>query len=247
MSEPMNIGALVCVLLTCCSVTVGQKAALGLSGDDTTIKLPGTQSFATDVAAGGPYEWKHPEYPKHALENKLQGSVVLRLSLDEKGRVIDSSVLSGDSEFNDAATRAVRKWKFSPYFVGDKPVKVTTLVTIDFKIDGSGRPQIAAIYKDPVGDTIFKVGQGVTAPKLIRSPDPHYPEEALRERNQGACVLSLVVGPDGRTYRIKVVHSLGKDLDDAAIDAVKDWIFSPATKGGTPVAVAVAVEVRFQL
>jgi TonB family protein len=60
-------------------------------------------------------------------------------------------------------------------------------------------------------------------------------------------VLSVVVEPDGSTSHIRVIKRVGHGLDEKAIDAVKTWIFKPATLNGKPVAVRIAVEIKFHL
>ena len=55
------------------------------------------------------------------------------------------------------------------------------------------------------------------------------------------------VEPDGRTSHIRVLRSVGKDLDQKAINAVKGWKFEPAKLDGKPVAVQIAVQVSFHL
>jgi TonB family protein len=60
-------------------------------------------------------------------------------------------------------------------------------------------------------------------------------------------VLGLIVGPDGRAHEIKVEGSLGKDYDDAAIKAVRQWRFEPALKEGQPVAVHIDVTEEFRV
>lgn len=98
-----------------------------------------------------------------------------------------------------------------------------------------------------IGGGVFRVGGGVSAPKAIFSPDPEYSEEARKAKFQGTCVLSLIVGPDGRPRDIRVARSLGLGLDEKAIEAVNQWKFEPAQKDGRPVAVAINVEVQFRL
>jgi len=98
-----------------------------------------------------------------------------------------------------------------------------------------------------VGGGVFKVGGGVSNPRLVYSPDPEYSEEARKAKFMGTCTLSLVVGADGRPRDIQVSRSVGLGLDEKAIEAVKGWKFEPALKDGKPVAVAIAVEVSFHL
>jgi TonB family protein len=98
-----------------------------------------------------------------------------------------------------------------------------------------------------VGGGVFRVGGGVSAPRVTYQPDPEYSEEARKAKYQGTCVLWLVVGPDGKPRDIRVARSLGLGLDEKAIEAVKTWKFEPAMKDGKPVAVQINVEVSFRL
>lgn len=97
------------------------------------------------------------------------------------------------------------------------------------------------------GGGVFRVGGGVSAPRAIYAPDPDYSEEARKAKYQGVCVLWLIVGPDGRPKDVRVSRALGMGLDQKAIEAVKQWKFSPAMKDGRPVAVQINVEVSFKL
>lgn len=98
-----------------------------------------------------------------------------------------------------------------------------------------------------IGGGVFRVGGGVSAPKVLYQPDPEYSEEARKAKYQGVCVLSLIVGPDGKPRDVHVAKSLGLGLDEKAIEAVNQWKFEPAQKDGKPVAVAINVEVTFRL
>ena len=55
------------------------------------------------------------------------------------------------------------------------------------------------------------------------------------------------MGPDGRTYDIRVAQSLGMGLDEKAIEAIRLWKFEPSHKNGVAVAVLVDIEVNFHL
>src|SRR5579864_4780781 len=94
---------------------------------------------------------------------------------------------------------------------------------------------------------VFQVGDGIAPPKAIFTPSPEYSKEARAVNYQGVCVLSLIVGPDGMPYNIRVSRPLDFGLNEKAIDCVKKWRFAPSTKDGKPVAVAVNVEVTFRL
>lgn len=98
-----------------------------------------------------------------------------------------------------------------------------------------------------IGGGYYHVGGGVSAPRVLESPDPEYSDEARRAKYQGTVVLWVVVGPDGRVHDIRVQRTLGMGLDERAVEAVRHWKFDPARKDGQPVAVQVNVEVRFTL
>jgi periplasmic protein TonB len=113
---------------------------------------------------------------------------------------------------------------------------------------GSGEgPGVGPGKGGGIGGGVFRVGGGVSAPRIVSDPEPEYSEEARKAKYQGVCVLWLVVGPDGRPREIKVARSLGLGLDEKAIEAVKNWKFEPAMKDGRPVAVQINVEVNFHL
>jgi protein TonB len=111
---------------------------------------------------------------------------------------------------------------------------------------GSG-PGVGEGRGGGIGGGVFHVGGGVSAPKAIYSPDPEYSEEARKAKYQGVCVVSLIVGPDGKPRDLRVMRSLGLGLDEKAIEAVNQWKFEPAQKDGKAVAVAINVEVTFHL
>jgi TonB family protein len=97
------------------------------------------------------------------------------------------------------------------------------------------------------GGGIYRVGGGVSAPRVLYDPDPDYSEEARQAKYQGTVVLWVVIGPDGRARDVRVQRALGMGLDEKAVEAVRKWRFQPAMKDGQPVAVQVNVEVNFRL
>jgi len=75
---------------------------------------------------------------------------------------------------------------------------------------------------------------------------PTYPELAKRMSIAGVVKVQVVVAPNGSVKTTKVVggHPL---LVNAAVDAVKKWLFEPARQGKEPVAVWVMLPVKFEL
>ena len=96
-------------------------------------------------------------------------------------------------------------------------------------------------------DGVYRVGHGVSAPRATYMPDPEFSEKARQAGYEGVCVLELVVDAEGMPQRIRVTHAAGLGLDEKAMEAVRQWRFTPAMKDGTPVAVHINAEVQFQL
>jgi protein TonB len=77
---------------------------------------------------------------------------------------------------------------------------------------------------------------------------PEYPASAIRDRAQGVTLLSVEVLRTGRVGRVIVKRSAGhRDLDRAAVEAVKQWQFEPARRGATAVTVWATLPVNFEL
>ena len=96
-------------------------------------------------------------------------------------------------------------------------------------------------------DPVYEVGNGVTAPRPVYSPNPEYVDKARREKIAGNVTLAMILTAEGKVRDLKVTKSLDKGLDKQALAAVSTWRFEPATKDGKPVAVHLNVDVTFKL
>ena len=77
-----------------------------------------------------------PKYPREALKGGKTGFVTVRLTVDEKGRVISAIIEESRPPriFDAAAIQAVLKWKFKPRVIDGVPVKQVGLTTIEFNL-----------------------------------------------------------------------------------------------------------------
>jgi TonB family protein len=94
---------------------------------------------------------------------------------------------------------------------------------------------------------VFRIGNGVSSPRLVYKLEPQYSDEAREAKLQGSVVLAIVVTADGFVQDVQVRRGLGRGLDENAMEAIRHWQFSPALKDGQPVPVAATVEVNYRL
>ena len=83
--------------------------------------------------------------------------------------------------------------------------------------------------------------------KLIHRVEPVYPEQALRDGIQGTVRLTIVINEEGFVYELRGMEGNNPILEEAAIDAVKQWQYSPTLLNGEPVAAQTMVTVIFNL
>jgi TonB family protein len=93
----------------------------------------------------------------------------------------------------------------------------------------------------------FRVGGEVKEPTVIRRVNPMYPEGARANHVQGTVILELLVGKDGRVKDVAVRKGLPYGLSESAVDAVRQWLFAPATLRGEPVDVIFNLTIAFRL
>jgi TonB family protein len=98
-----------------------------------------------------------------------------------------------------------------------------------------------------IGDGVFRVGGGVSAPRVIKEVEPEFSEEARKAKYTGTVLVRVVIGPDGNVRSASVLSPVGMGLDEKAVEAAKQWKFDPARKDGRPVSVYAQIEVNFQL
>ncbi|OGF15258.1 MAG: hypothetical protein A2W00_06630 [Candidatus Eisenbacteria bacterium RBG_16_71_46] len=105
------------------------------------------------------------------------------------------------------------------------------------------------VVQPPSEDELPAFGQYVYVeelPEAVTKVQPLYPDIAREANVDGTVMVQALVGKDGKVKDTRVVKSIAM-LDAAAVAAVKQWVFKPALSNNKPVAVWVAVPVRFSL
>jgi periplasmic protein TonB len=93
----------------------------------------------------------------------------------------------------------------------------------------------------------FRPGSGIEPPSLLREVKPDYTENARQRGIEGDVVMEIVVRRDGTVGDVRVMQGLGYGLDERAVQAVRQWRFSPARRRGQPVDVMVEVAMEFKI
>lgn len=93
----------------------------------------------------------------------------------------------------------------------------------------------------------YRPGSGIEAPRLVREVRADYTEEARQRNIAGDVVLEIVVRRDGTVGDVRILQGLPAGLNDRAVQAVRQWRFTPARRQGAPVDVIVEVSVEFKL
>jgi TonB family protein len=149
------------------------------------------------------------------------------------------------SSVSDADSALSRVFAVTPEdMVSSVPVYWQTYLT---KFSGQ-TPKTSAQPPEAGSDKVFKLGEGgVTPPKAVYQPEPEFSEFARAQRFQGTLGMNVIVDKTGRVGRVSIANALGMGLDEQAVDMVRTWRFTPASRDGEPVAVAVWIEVSFNL
>jgi TonB family protein len=92
-----------------------------------------------------------------------------------------------------------------------------------------------------------RAGGSVTGPKMISSVAPNYPAEARKSRLEGRVIIEALIDERGLVEDARVVEGLPLGLSEAALDAVMQWVYSPALKEGVPTRVIYLITINFKL
>jgi protein TonB len=123
---------------------------------------------------------------------------------------------------------------------------VETGVRGGIDLPGNGLQVEAPPPPPPVSREPIRLHSGMQAPRKIVNVPPRYPTHAQLTRIEGVVVLDAVIDPTGRVTDVRVTRSI-QALDQAAIDAVRQWRFTPTLLNGEPVSILLTVTVRFTL
>ena len=200
----------------------------------------------------------NPEYPKIARLAGIQGTVYLKLLIDEKGNVAKAKIEQGVRDMLDeSALKAARKAKFSPAILKDKPVKVWVVLPIAFKLDVDKNAEGKLLQYDELGPPPSKVKtddpdinafvQVEKFPEMTEAAKPVYPEEAKKNKITGKVFVKVLIDKSGTPTKAIVIRSDSELFNQSAVDAALKSKFTPATNKGEAIAVWIVLPYKYQL
>lgn len=196
------------------------------------------------------------------------------LAASNIGPQLDARVRDTATAFIDAALASVRQWRYDP--PAEAPLTFSVNVpfgiareelffktansdggpqVLDVKpVRPSGSPEVM-VFKPagagaspvkPRGDEALRVGGEIKPPQKLKHVSPIYPPIAKAANVTGVVILEMRIGTDGRVEEATVLKSIPL-LDEAALDAVKQWEFTPTLMNGQAVPVMMTTTINFSL
>lgn len=90
--------------------------------------------LSASAAEAGLIQRVEPEYPEEARLGGIQGAVVLEVHIRHDGSVEQVNVVSGQPVLANAATAAVKRWRFKPREIDGQPAEMQTTITLNFRL-----------------------------------------------------------------------------------------------------------------
>jgi TonB family protein len=129
---------------------------------------------------------------------------------------------------------------------GDAERMLTSALALVRQERIKSQPAAAVPPGAPGTQAPLRVGGNIPEPKKIKDVRPVYPDIALTAGVQGIVILEVIIDETGGVRNAKVLRSIAL-LDQAALDAVYQWRFTPTLLNGAPVEVIMTVTVNFVL
>lgn len=176
-------------------------------------------------------------YPLNSLGN---GTLVLRVKVDDAGKIENIAVIYGIQSLTEGAERAVREWKFRPATLDSRPVTTSMIAAFTYGTwpfaNAFGTPGPQEQEKNHAASFFSPV-------KIIGNAPALYP---FFSHASGTVMLQVIVGETGAIKSIKVLHDI-PSLTEPAETAMRKWKFKPARLEGRPVSTPMVASFAFRI
>ena len=199
-----------------------------------------------------PVKTPQPDYPDDLQDEAIHGRAVIRMTVDENGRVETSEVHSATHDaFGVAALEAAKQWEFEPATRSGEAVAVT--IDIPFRFSVPLREKLAML-NERFGRKVFvdfaekdvipirQLGRRLRPKRMLR---PVYPDSLKGSGIEGVALIGFVIDKKGKVVNPRVIRSDHKAFNSGAILTSLSLEFDPVKVKRKPVCVEMRVPFRF--
>lgn len=185
-----------------------------------------------------------------ATQEPLATASDLRMAIDaEAQRVVDQAITDSQGQTLEQVSKTIRKQQQTPVSEVKTPDSLISEPPQETQpkkaVTSEATPESQAL---PEADAQVGADVDRLPHPLQNNPPPQYPTTAMQQGQQGKVLLLVHVSAKGIVTRLSVQTSSGfTELDQAAINAVSNWKFQPATRNGKPIDFEIEVPLRFLL
>jgi outer membrane biosynthesis protein TonB len=222
--------------LVCCALAGAQD-----SGQTSNQPKPRPRMIriSSSVLPGFVEHVEQPMYPEESLKSETQGSVILKVDLDESGRVVLSTPVEGEPLLVAASIEALRGFRFRPYLLGGTPISVESQVGFRFSIQGHGGNETGKVeYVSAIPfreefrtGAVTDKGVLVLQPRKLSGAEPQLPPDLAGKT--GSVYLTIMIGTDGKVEDVKVTGG-DEPFINFVVAAVKQFVYEPRSVDGKP-------------
>jgi len=158
-----------------------------------------------------------------------------------------SGRLAPPSSFPTTVPNEIPPESVTPLSTGDSTIPdLGAGQAVEGIVEGLGQTVVFAAPEPPKASGPVRVAELPMAPHKVVDVRPVYPEIARAARREGTVIMEAVLDPTGSVTQLRIVRSVPL-LDEAALDAVRQWKYTPSVYLGHPVSVLMTITIRFTL
>jgi TonB family protein len=203
----------------------------GFAVTDIPSNAPGKNQailrIPANVIAGRILTHPMPVCPKDAKKKHITGQVVLQAIIGTDGKIQQLVALTGPEELRDSALDAVQRWTYLPYEVSGRPVEVDTTITVSYNM--GRQPDSRANGSSlnlTTGEETIELPADAKELRKVKKITAAYPQNAREQGIAGNVLLSINISKDGHVETTDVISG-PEPLRDAAVEAVRQWVYPP--------------------
>jgi protein TonB len=180
------------------------------------------------------------------VRQRLSSTIGSPLTSEKRGEILQS-ITDLDDDLRMATPKASNGVQLLIWLPSssDIPPGIVGGLAAGFQLDAPASPPPPPPPPTPPPAAI-RVSGNVKPPRQLQKVNPVYPEIARSAKVQGVVIVEATIGTDGRVTNARVMRSIPL-LDQAALDAVRQWVYEPTIVNGAAVPVIMAVTVSFSV